>query len=584
MKKFLLVTVAMFTATVSFAQEFNENSDEMNATISELEIEALNAPESMIMAVGDEATESKVKKSGNDSLYYYRPEGTLWRGMTNEGSSYYVSYLIVPPFYDVVFENQSPESYKSGSSWTINGYDRSSYVTDDGDFDFGQLYYNGYSYYVPQVAYGDATFELGEWNTYASETKGYGYGALMTCDTVNTLSFTDVSYGTRSSGDVSTYSSASGISSYFLYGPGTLTLSNAEYTVYKVSQTYPKPASPLYVEYIFAQVRADQTPAIADGTTLYMYVYNEDQTELLATLTATADDTELWAGPYTTNYSSTGYYYTYLVKFSASGTDVFGNTYSEPLVLDEAFTIVIDIPEYGEGMNFGFYGVTNVAEDRPVSDPAIFYCRNISESGDTTIASRYYTDCNIKLNFQGCFDYVECEPVLSFYTDATYSETVDVSDMNQLMVSDDGKSVYNVGYYNQFESDALTYAYVYANFDWTNGATGDYEYTYELPDWISELTVEDSGSGYFYVTVTADELPEDSTSRVAYIYFEGKGYTSTNPLIVLQGEDADATGISSVAVTTNDTADDRTYNIAGQQVDDAYKGLIIKNGHKFIRK
>ena len=583
MKKFLLVTVAMFTAMVSFAQEFNENSDEMNATISELEIEALNAPAGLDLAVDDEATESKIKRSGDDSLYYYRPEGTLWRGMTNEGSSYYVSYLIVPPFYDVVFENQSPESYKSGSSWTINGNDRSSYVTDDGDFDFGQHYYNGYSYYVPQVAYGDATFELGEWNTYASETKGYGYGAMVKCDTVNTLSFTDVSYGTRQNDDIKTYSSSSSNSTYFMFGPGLWTVSGEQYEVYRVSQTYPQPVSPLYVEYIFAQIRGDRTPLLEDGTTLYMYVYNEDETELLATLTATADDVELWNGPYTTSYSRTGEYYTGLIMFSASGTDVFGNTYSEPLILDEPFTLVLDIPEADTGMNFGYYSVTAPSQDRSIGTGTHFSCRRIDENGDTIVSNRYYSSQYIKLNFQGCFDYVECEEELSFYTDATYTETVDVSDMNQLMVSDDGTTVYNIGYYNQFGSTAMDYAYVYANFDWTNGATGDYEYTYELPDWISELTVEDSGDGYFYVTVTADELPSGTDNRSASIYFEGKGYTSTMPLKVLQGEGAD--GISSVEVTSNNAnSDNRTYNVAGQQVDDTYKGLVIKNGNKFIRK
>ena len=563
MKKLLLVSAAMFAATMGFAQQIVEQSEDLKATVNVSARGLQKAPMAPQMMTAEEKMQrGYAKKSVANGLYYYRPEGTMWYGETEEGGVYYVSFLVVPAWTDVVFENQytSPTS----TSWYINGTEYSDQVTDEGDFNYGSLYYDGYMYYLPDLTYGSNTFQLGEWNSYYDY---YGYGALAMADTVTGLSFQDMSY----------YNNASsygfgGLSEGWLYGPGYVTSDNVDYTCYGIEQYYPKPASPLYIEYVYATVYANCQTPIEEGTTINMYFYNEDWSEIIGTLQATADDCTDLGYSYTVDYTTTGEAYIYSIKFAATGTDVFGNSYTEPLTIDEAFNVFIDVPE--EGMNFGFMGQTAISEDRP-QEVTAFDCAD----ADGNAYGFYYTDTQINLNFKACFDYVECPSDIDFYTDATYTETVTYSDMNQLMVSDDGTAVYNVG------MEDIDYAYVYAAFDWINNATGDYEYSYELPDWVSELTVEDSGYGYFYVTVTADELPSDVENRSASIYFEGKGYTSESPLIILQGEGAEATGISSVEVTSNNTSsDDRTYNVAGQQVDNAYKGLVIKNGHKFMRK
>ena len=561
MKKLLLVTAAMFAATMGFAQQLVEQSEDLKATVNVSARGLQKAPMApLLMTAEEKAQRSYAKKSVANGLYYYRPEGTMWYGETEEGGVYYVSFLVVPAWTDVVFENQYTNP--TATSWYINGTEYSDQVTDEGDFNYGSLYYDGYMYYLPDLTYGSNTFQLGEWNSYYDY---YGYGALVMADTVTGLSFQDLSY----------YNNASsygfgGLSEGWLYGPGYVTSGNVDYTCYGIEQYYPKPASPLYIEYVYATVYANCQTPIEEGTTINMYFYNEDWSEIIGTLQATADDCTDLGYSYTVDYTTTGEAYIYSIKFAATGTDVFGNSYTEPLTIDEAFNLFIDVPE--EGMNFGFMGQTAISEDRPMEVTA-FDCAD----ADGNAYGFYYTDTQINLNFKACFDYVECPSDIDFYTDATYTETVTYSDMNQLMVSDDGTTVYNVG------MEDIDYAYVYAAFDWINNETGDYEYSYELPDWISELTVEDSGYGYFYVTVTADELPEGTENRSASIYFEGKGYTSTMPLKILQGEGAD--GISSVEVTTNNTnSDNRTYNIAGQQVDNTYKGLVIKNGNKFMRK
>jgi len=42
-----------------------------------------------------------------------------------------------------------------------------------------------------------------------------------------------------------------------------------------------------------------------------------------------------------------------------------------------------------------------------------------------------------------------------------------------------------------------------------------------------------------------------------------------------------STGISSIEATSAQNG--KTYNLAGQQVSDSYKGLVIKNGKKYVK-
>jgi len=46
----------------------------------------------------------------------------------------------------------------------------------------------------------------------------------------------------------------------------------------------------------------------------------------------------------------------------------------------------------------------------------------------------------------------------------------------------------------------------------------------------------------------------------------------------------EATAISHVSTETFRVSDGKIYNIAGQRVDEDYKGIVIMNGKKYIRK
>lgn len=119
-------------------------------------------------------------------------------------------------------------------------------------------------------------------------------------------------------------------------------------------------------------------------------------------------------------------------------------------------------------------------------------------------------------------------------------------------------------------------------------------------DGSTEKLIADGGSQKYQYISTADNylryLKSGSTSKFpglrAYFYFpnwdagennKNQGTaTSTNSKIHIL-VDGNTTGISSFDSNT-ESAKARIYNLAGQQVDSSYKGIIIKNGCKYIAK
>lgn len=116
----------------------------------------------------------------------------------------------------------------------------------------------------------------------------------------------------------------------------------------------------------------------------------------------------------------------------------------------------------------------------------------------------------------------------------------------------------------------------------------------------TELISNGGSQKYQYIS-TADNylkyLKNGSTSKFpglrAYFYFpnwdaaENNKYqgttTSTNSKVHLLVDYNNATGISNIESSTEPT-NARIYNLAGQQVDSSYKGIVIKNGRKYIVK
>lgn len=137
-------------------------------------------------------------------------------------------------------------------------------------------------------------------------------------------------------------------------------------------------------------------------------------------------------------------------------------------------------------------------------------------------------------------------------------------------------------------------------------------YSENTPGWgLTRKTLTDSDAdGMPDEWETANGLnPNDASDASAYTIDDpakgGKGwYTNIevycNSLVedIMKAENADAisavdeyypvlastSAIRTITANNNGNADAPLYNVAGQRVDKSYKGIVIQNGHKFIRK
>ena len=101
----------------------------------------------------------------------------------------------------------------------------------------------------------------------------------------------------------------------------------------------------------------------------------------------------------------------------------------------------------------------------------------------------------------------------------------------------------------------------------------------EAPEWIEVLLDESvlSTNGYVAAQFTAAPLPAGETGRTGIVTVDADGFKLD--IVIKQGDGGPATGVENVVVPANN----KTYNLLGVEVDENYKGIVIKNGQKFIQ-
>lgn len=133
------------------------------------------------------------------------------------------------------------------------------------------------------------------------------------------------------------------------------------------------------------------------------------------------------------------------------------------------------------------------------------------------------------------------------------------------------------------------------------GLYGSKQYTEEENGNLTNTPISDNGSQkYQFISTAAGNylkyLKSSSTSKFpgfrAYFYFPGwsaeennklHSPTDTNNSKVFLFVEGSTTGISDIRTDENNN-DGRIYNQAGQVVDESYKGIVIKNGRKYLAK
>lgn len=133
------------------------------------------------------------------------------------------------------------------------------------------------------------------------------------------------------------------------------------------------------------------------------------------------------------------------------------------------------------------------------------------------------------------------------------------------------------------------------------GLYGSKQYTEEENGNLTTTPISDNGSQKYQFISTATGnylkyLKSGNTSKFpgfrAYFYFPGwsaeennklQSSTNTSNSKVFLFVEGGTTGISDIRTDENHN-DGRIYNLAGQVVDESYKGIVIKNGRKYLAK
>ena len=120
------------------------------------------------------------------------------------------------------------------------------------------------------------------------------------------------------------------------------------------------------------------------------------------------------------------------------------------------------------------------------------------------------------------------------------------------------------------------------NLLYTNVYYVDESWTADYPEWmeveyfLANVGTEEAPEYVVAVAVTAEPLTE-GTGRQGVVTFDADGYVYE--LVVNQGDVEEETGVENVVVPANN----KIYNLLGVEVDENYKGIVIKNGQKTIQ-
>lgn len=579
MKKSLLLVAMSFAVSSMIAQSpFKVTKDAM---VKSVESNLGVAPSYKTLEEGA----SNSHRSIATKLWYSLPQGATYLCWNKEGSGYGASYVMVAPWKEFTFVNASENpttnkwhfNYLSSSSSSYR--DLTEYADENGNYT--NSLNPGYYQAAPTLCDEQLTdsFTIGYPGAYWGSQDAYkNYFTRVSIDSVATMAFINDHGKAGSSG----YGWGS-LSSGYLYGTGTIDGSkqNRGIGVCKaVYQDFPKPMSPLYVEDIFVQSKSVTLKPLAENKVLNMYVIattiSDDKIvetkDTIAKLTATPEDFVLFGKEGTSDYSSTGKYQRYTTTFTQKTEDEFGLVSAEPFAIDKPFRVkIVGLDE--EGVDFGISQSSGIDEENVWIEEGVFqvYYPDVNET-----RNHYYTGMTIKFCFTAMFDGVQVADVLEAGEDT-------FKDCNIITVSNDGTQCkVDLGGDNY-----LPGVMVYTAQPWTETVSHAEEYYFatELPEWITSLNVDESAyakNGVNLVSVTCSPLPNDVKGRTATFYIQGRGVTSEVPIIVVQGEVPTA-----IAAVKNDAAvkaNAAMFNIAGQRVNDSFKGMVIKDGKKFMNK
>lgn len=596
MKKSLLIAVALVSATTGFAQNLaTPTRVKAQLPILERQLTAVNADL--------EGTAPVVRRSLDTNNYFNRPDGAFYRGWGLDGYGMPYTMLSAPLGSDVVFTElgSSTPAWKQGTSYVDDA--------DGKSLTFNVPYASSY-FYAPFAVVSRDSFCVGTNNIYSMGLDGgdsrfasyssyspYFHWGFIGTDSVNVLRPIDDHSGEYYQGTLYSNGQMWGsLSTKNLYGSGYITYDGgAVGDCYAIDQAFGKTLAPLYVERVVVNGYTLSSPIKNDGQLIALVTgvrevstsnggtqKAADLSVIYDTLYATATDTLGFTDAITARGGQT--LYEGKVLFSKKEVDDFGTEVESPFIIPANTEFAVYVTGFEDTVNvdFGPSGFTIPAEDNTALTAHFYTQLRNSDSG----YRHYYSDLAADVALVGMYDgaLAPAHPGLYTFENENLSyNVVKISDDGQTNLTDSATASIS----DDQNGDGLPGAFVMTTIPFFDG-DGNQNYTIDdLPDWITNVQVMalDEDYNFYILAFTADALPTGTAGRVATVHVTSEKGAASEAITLLQGNATAADGINAVAVDdVNKVNDNRIFNLAGQQVNKAYKGVVIKNGHKFIQK
>lgn len=576
MKKVLLLSAAMMSVSLAATAQEAVKANFSNAR--SIMKEAKVAPVASIACDGkyDAATNKAGRRTIANGVSYGRPEGTYYMGgQTSSGQK--IQYLYIPAFVDATYKNYATD--KASATWQYGAsgdmYDLEGDENNDLTVSW-PLIPRGYisSYYIPTMSVGGNTYQFGE-------ELGLSTNCLINGDSI--LSVTQVN---RAGGAYYGFSDAA------IFGTFDRNIRiDGEVVVCKQSAIYEffsKPIVPFCLNQIEFPIvsstydkskYADVTDMLPDGTTMKLYIVKMTEdgklTDEMTELSFTNEDIEDFEN------DGEGHLFGY-VTLSKKTTDIIGNEILEPIIIDYPYAIIVD--GFAQpGVDFSLYMCNVMATERDFFEveggilptvaevvrtdngetlDKLFYVQTFS----TEDGPEYTRQYNALIYLTGMFDVVKM-----------------VEGFENMIAPVEGGSIY--AEIDGDEYEGLEYYTTCPRLsDWED-IEGEENYQIaDMPDWLTVKEYYDDLYEDYNATVLdieAAPLPEGVEGRVAKIRIVSDKGADSGVITVTQGKVS--TGINNVEVKNDAATSSAMHNLAGQRVS-AAKGLIIKNGKKYIAK
>jgi len=575
MKKALLTLVAALAFTGSYAQQVK--SEKMS--VSQLAEQAVVAPVAAAQGENVAAFSMAPQKTIANGVSYSRPAGTYWSWWGEDRSQMYI-----PAFTTVKWVNQSTN--KNGA-WTQEYEDKVYELEADENGDCEYEIFKVNNGYISPYGVPYLTFK-GNKYIYGQET---GFTPWL-------LNGDEDASVCKANGAAGFYY---GFSDGCVFGTmdNQLTIdgNTVDVVTYRVRDFYEKPLAPLCINSIeFNVVSYNATlDMIPEGKELKLHIIRAEKnennhftetTDTIATMTITKDnlteETEL-------NDEKTRSFNHVLVEKIEK--DIFGVEYTEPVIVNDPFLISIEGWNQ-EGVDLGIYMIDVMSTERDYFAnggvyPTLYdYIDADGNKYDGYWQYRYDTN-----------DASRCRQYNAAIFLNVVTDIVDVVDGFETMTApEEGGNIYADIEETNDEGETETVRYGTVQFRSTRpwitvpeeGGEGYENYYFEdMPDWLS---FEENIDTYYkaendftnLIKIVAEPLPEGMEGRKAEFRIVSDSGADSGIITVIQGNPV-VDGIATVTDAAKTKKHNAVYNLAGQQVSNQYKGLVIENGKKIVK-